>query len=40
MQMTEQGDVLTAAMVAFCTIGAPATLVAAIAFLFSAIASA
>lgn len=34
MQMTEQGDVLTAAMVAFCTIGAPVTLVAAIAFLF------
>ncbi|GLR09115.1 paraquat-inducible membrane protein A [Mixta theicola] len=34
MQMTMQGDVLTAAMVTFCTIGAPATLVAAIAFLF------
>lgn len=34
MQMTMQGDVLTAAMVAFCTIGAPVTLVAAIAFLF------
>ncbi|MDR7342696.1 paraquat-inducible protein A [Pantoea alhagi] len=34
MQMTMQGDVLTAAMVAFCTIGAPVTLVGAIAFLF------
>ncbi|WP_160621248.1 membrane integrity lipid transport subunit YebS [Mixta intestinalis] len=34
MQMTMQGDILTAAMVTFCTIGAPVTLVAAIAFLF------
>jgi paraquat-inducible protein A len=34
MQMTMQGDVLTAAMVTFCTIGAPVTLVAAIVFLF------
>lgn len=34
MQMTQQGDVLTAAMVTFCTIGAPVTLVASIAFLF------
>lgn len=34
MQMTMQGDVLTAAMVTFCTIGAPVTLVGAIGFLF------
>ncbi|UQY42623.1 membrane integrity lipid transport subunit YebS [Erwinia sp. PK3-005] len=34
MQMTMQGDVLTAAMVTFCTIGAPVTLVASIVFLF------
>ncbi|MFD1803337.1 membrane integrity lipid transport subunit YebS [Mixta tenebrionis] len=34
MQMTMQGDILTAAMVTFCTIGAPVTLAAAIVFLF------
>ncbi|MBK4725854.1 membrane integrity lipid transport subunit YebS [Pantoea agglomerans] len=34
MQMAQQGDVITAAMVAFCTIGAPVTLVASIAYLY------
>lgn len=34
LQMAQQGNVITASMVAFCTIGAPATLVAAIAWLF------
>ncbi|HAI05614.1 MAG TPA: hypothetical protein DCM39_07645, partial [Pantoea sp.] len=33
VQMTQQGDVLTASMVAFCTIGAPVTLVAGICYL-------
>ena len=33
-QMTSQGDPLTAAMVLFCAVGAPATLVAAIAYLY------
>ncbi|WP_058912897.1 membrane integrity lipid transport subunit YebS [Entomohabitans teleogrylli] len=33
-QMTRQGDVLTASMVLFCTVGAPLTLVAAIAYLW------
>ena len=33
IQMTQQGDVLTASMVAFCTIGAPVTLVAGICYL-------
>jgi len=33
IQMTQQGDVLTASMVAFCTIGAPITLVAGICYL-------
>ncbi|WP_034915348.1 MULTISPECIES: membrane integrity lipid transport subunit YebS [Erwinia] len=34
IQMARQGDVITASMVAFCTIGAPATLVASIAWLY------
>ncbi len=34
IQMAEQGDVITASMVAFCTIGAPVTLVAAIGWLY------
>lgn len=34
IQMAQQGNVITASMVAFCTIGAPATLVASIAYLF------
>ncbi|WP_312046808.1 membrane integrity lipid transport subunit YebS [Erwinia sp.] len=34
VQMAQQGNVITAAMVAFCTIGAPATLVASIGWLF------
>ncbi|CAO96559.1 Inner membrane protein YebS [Erwinia tasmaniensis Et1/99] len=34
LQMAQQGDVITAAMVAFCTIGAPVSLVAAIGGLF------
>ncbi|WP_261644335.1 membrane integrity lipid transport subunit YebS [Erwinia mallotivora] len=34
LQMAQQGDVITAAMVAFCTIGAPATLVASFAWLW------
>ncbi|WP_437613265.1 membrane integrity lipid transport subunit YebS [Erwinia sp. V71] len=34
LQMAEQGNVITASMVAFCTIGAPVTLVAAIIYLF------
>ncbi|KFC81509.1 membrane integrity lipid transport subunit YebS [Buttiauxella agrestis] len=33
-QMTSQGDPLTAAMVMFCAVGAPATLVAGIAYLY------
>lgn len=33
-QMTHQGDVITAAMVLFCVVGAPATLVVAIAYLW------
>lgn len=33
VQMTLQGNVLTASMVAFCTIGAPVTLVAGIGYL-------
>ncbi len=33
-QMTRQGDPLTAAMVLFCSVGAPATLVAGIAYLY------
>ncbi len=33
-QMTRQGDPITAAMVLFCAVGAPATLVAAIAYLY------
>ncbi|MFU9136032.1 membrane integrity lipid transport subunit YebS [Erwinia tasmaniensis] len=33
-QMAQQGNVITASMVAFCTIGAPATLVASIAYLY------
>ncbi|MDU6923679.1 membrane integrity lipid transport subunit YebS [Franconibacter helveticus 513] len=33
-QMARQGDTLTAAMVLFCAVGAPATLVAAIAYLW------
>ncbi|MCA1920680.1 membrane integrity lipid transport subunit YebS [Buttiauxella noackiae] len=33
-QMTSQGDPLTAAMVLFCAVGAPATLVAAIVYLY------
>ncbi|EOL9020034.1 membrane integrity lipid transport subunit YebS [Cronobacter dublinensis] len=33
-QMTRQGDTITAAMVLFCAVGAPATLVAAIAYLW------
>lgn len=33
-QMAQQGEIITASMVAFCTIGAPATLVASIAWLF------
>lgn len=33
-QMTHQGDPVTAAMVLFCAVGAPATLVAAIIFLY------
>jgi len=33
-QMTRQGDTITAAMVLFCSVGAPATLVAAIAYLW------
>ena len=33
-QMTSQGDPLTAAMVMFCAVGAPATLVAAIVYLY------
>ncbi|MBK0000190.1 membrane integrity lipid transport subunit YebS [Erwinia sp. S38] len=34
MQMAQQGDVITASMVAFCTIGAPVTLVASISYLY------
>ncbi|MGE9549959.1 membrane integrity lipid transport subunit YebS [Erwinia amylovora] len=34
LQMAQQGDVITASMVAFCTIGAPATLVSSIAYLY------
>ncbi|RWR03818.1 membrane protein [[Pantoea] beijingensis] len=34
IQMAQQGDVLTASMVAFCTVGAPITLVLAIIYLF------
>ncbi|MEY8768953.1 membrane integrity lipid transport subunit YebS [Erwinia sp. ACCC 02193] len=34
IQMAQQGNVITASMVAFCTIGAPATLVASIGWLF------
>ncbi|MFS2225555.1 membrane integrity lipid transport subunit YebS [Pantoea sp. B65] len=34
LQMAEQGNVITASMVAFCTIGAPVTLVTAIIYLF------
>nr|WP_083791962.1 membrane integrity lipid transport subunit YebS [Erwinia sp. Ejp617] len=34
LQMAQQGDVITAAMVAFCTVGAPVVLVAAIGGLF------
>ncbi|WP_130835217.1 membrane integrity lipid transport subunit YebS [[Erwinia] mediterraneensis] len=34
IQMTQQGYILTAAMVTFCTIGAPVTLVAAIGYLW------
>ncbi|WP_312241294.1 membrane integrity lipid transport subunit YebS [Pantoea sp.] len=34
IRMTEQGDILTASMVTFCTIGAPVTLVAAIGYLW------
>ena len=34
LQMAQQGNVLTAAMVAFCTIGAPVTLVAGICYLW------
>ncbi|WP_428943236.1 membrane integrity lipid transport subunit YebS [Pantoea sp. FN060301] len=34
IQMAQQGDVITASMVAFCTIGAPVTLVAAIGWLY------
>ncbi|MCU5775820.1 membrane integrity lipid transport subunit YebS [Erwiniaceae bacterium BAC15a-03b] len=34
LQMAEQGNVISASMVAFCTIGAPVTLVASIIYLF------
>ncbi|BAN96272.1 hypothetical protein E05_15060 [Plautia stali symbiont] len=34
LQMAQQGNVLTDAMVAFCTIGAPVTLVAGICYLW------
>ncbi|MEM6159065.1 membrane integrity lipid transport subunit YebS [Erwinia sp. P6884] len=34
IQMAQQGNVITASMVAFCTIGAPVTLVAAIGWLY------
>ncbi|KOC89006.1 membrane integrity lipid transport subunit YebS, partial [Winslowiella iniecta] len=34
LQMAEQGNVISASMVAFCTVGAPVTLVAAIIYLF------
>ncbi|WP_205064366.1 membrane integrity lipid transport subunit YebS [Pantoea coffeiphila] len=34
MQMAQQGDVIAASMVAFCTIGAPVTLVASISYLY------
>jgi len=34
LQMAAQGDVITAAMVAFCTIGAPVTLVGSIIYLY------
>ncbi|MBK0031650.1 membrane integrity lipid transport subunit YebS [Erwinia sp. S43] len=34
MQMAQQGDVITASMVAFCTIGAPVTLVVSISYLY------
>jgi len=34
IQMAQQGDVITASMVAFCTIGAPAALIVAIACLY------
>ena len=34
LQMTEQGHVISASMVAFCSVGAPVTLVAAIIYLF------
>jgi len=34
VQMTQQGDVITASMVAVCTIGAPVPLVASIAYLY------
>lgn len=34
LQMAQQGNVITASMVAFCTIGAPVTLVTAIIYLF------
>ncbi|WP_173634332.1 membrane integrity lipid transport subunit YebS [Paramixta manurensis] len=34
LQMAQQGNALTAAMVAFCTIGAPVTLIVAIIYLF------
>nr|WP_314426554.1 membrane integrity lipid transport subunit YebS [uncultured Erwinia sp.] len=34
MQMAQQGDVITASMVAFCTIGAPVTLVVSICYLY------
>ncbi|MFH8134747.1 membrane integrity lipid transport subunit YebS [Pantoea osteomyelitidis] len=34
IQMTQQGDIITASMVAFCTIGAPVTLIVAIGYLW------
>jgi len=34
LQMAEQGNVISASMVAFCTVGAPVTLVASIIYLF------
>ncbi len=34
LQMAQQGNIITASMVAFCTIAAPATLVGSIAYLF------
>lgn len=34
MQMAQQGEVITASMVAFCTLGAPAALIVAIACLY------